>query len=143
MKRHIALQPLSREHHGALLLAQLLRNDVPDYAGLPSGNQEKAIYATKIFQETLVRHFEKEETIFNQSKGLLQDIDILIEEIIAEHTTLIRLFHELVPATVSSEQLHSLGQLLNTHIRKEERVLFPLLEQYCPAPLLEQFRLLL
>lgn len=143
MKRHIALQPLSREHHDALLLAQLLRNDVPDYAGLPSGNREKAIYATKIFQETLVRHFEKEETIFNQSKGLLQDIDILIEEIIAEHTTLIRLFHELVPATVSSEQLHSLGQLLNTHIRKEERVLFPLLEQYCPAPLLEQFRLLL
>jgi len=143
MKRHIALQPLSREHHGALLLAQLLRTDVPDYAGLPSANPEKALYARKLFQETLERHFEKEETIFNQSKGLHKDIDILIEEIIAEHKTLTRLFHELAPATVSSEQLNSLGQLLNTHVRKEERVLFPLLEQYCPAPLLEQFRLLL
>lgn len=143
MKRHIALQPLSREHHGALLLAQLLRTDVPDYAGLPSGNLEKALYARKLFQETLERHFEKEETIFNQSKDLHNDIDTLIEEIIAEHKTLTRLFHELAPATVSSVQLNSLGQLLNTHIRKEERILFPLLEQYCPAPLLEQFRLLL
>ncbi len=143
MKRHIALQPLSREHHGALLLAQLLRNDVPDYAGLPSDNFEKARYAKKIFHESLRRHFEKEEIIFTKSKGLKQDLDTLIEDALAEHKLLKQLFHELSNPHVNSDQLHALGQLLKTHIRKEERALFPLLEQHCPADLLEQFRLLL
>jgi iron-sulfur cluster repair protein YtfE (RIC family) len=133
MKRHIALQPLSREHHGALLLAQLLRNDAPDYAGLP----------TDFYRETLQQHFEKEETIFNQSKGLATDLDTMIDETIAEHLLLKKLFTELNTPYISNDQLHTLGLLLNSHIRNEERVLFPLLEQYCSAELLEQFRLLL
>lgn len=143
MKRHIALQPLSREHHDALLLAQLLRNDVPDYPGLPSDIQGKVIYATDFFRETLKKHFEKEETVFKQSKGLQHDLDKKIDETIAEHKTLTRLFSELDIPHVSSDQLHVLGQLLKDHIRKEEREVFPLLEQYCPATLLEQFKLLL
>lgn len=143
MKRHIALQPLSREHHEALLLSQLLRNDVPDYAGMPSTTEGKVVYAKKIFQETLLDHFKKEEIIFRQSKGLQHELDNYIEELLAEHKTLSQSFQELDPASTSSEQLHELGQLLNLHIRKEERIVFPLLEQYCPAPLLEQFSLLL
>lgn len=143
MKRHIALQPLSREHHGALLLAQLLRNDAPDYAGLPTDIQGKAAYAGNFFRETLQQHFEKEETIFNQSKGLATDLDTMIDETIAEHLLLKKLFNELNTPDISNDQLHTLGLLLNSHIRNEERVLFPLLEQYCSAELLEQFRLLL
>jgi len=142
MKRHIALQPLSREHHGALLLAQLLRNDAPDYAGLPSDNDGKALYAGKFFRETLLQHFEKEELILNQCRDLVHDLDTMIDETITEHQLLKQLFTNLDALPASSDQLHSLGLLLNSHIRKEERVLFPLLEQHCPAALLEQFRLL-
>lgn len=143
MKRHIALQPLSREHHGALLLAQLLRNDAPDYAGLPSDNDGKALYAVNFFNETLLQHFEKEEHIFNQCRGLAHDVDSIIDQTIAEHQVLKQLFSNLNLPPASSDQLHSLGLLLNSHIRKEERILFPLLEQHCSPELLEQFRLLL
>lgn len=142
MKRHISLQPLSREHHSALLLAQLLRNDAPDYQGLPADTDGKARYAVNFFNETLQLHFEKEETIFNQCKGLMLDLDAMIDETIAEHHLLKQLFNELNTPYANSNQLNSLGLLLNRHIRKEERVLFPLLEQNCPAALLEQFRLL-
>lgn len=143
MKRHIALQPLSREHHSALLLAQLLRNDAPDYAGLPSDNDGKTLYAVNFFNETLLQHFEKEELIFNQCKGLVHDLDTMIDETIAEHHVLKQLFSELNTLPVSNNQLHQTGLLLNSHIRKEERILFPLLEQHCSPELLEQFRLLL
>jgi hypothetical protein len=36
MKRHEALIPLSRDHHGTLILARLLRSDAPPYKGLPT-----------------------------------------------------------------------------------------------------------
>lgn len=143
MKRHIALQPLSREHHNGLLLAQLLRNDIPDYAGMPFDDIGKAIYAKEQFSSILEPHFQKEEIIFQLSKELSADVDLLINEVIAEHEVLKRLFNELNPSNTGSNQLHTIGWLLNDHIRKEERILFPLLEQYCPAALMNQFRLLL
>ena len=42
MKRHEALAPLSREHHGTLILAQLLKKGAPVYKGLPDTDTGKA-----------------------------------------------------------------------------------------------------
>jgi iron-sulfur cluster repair protein YtfE (RIC family) len=143
MKRHIALQPLSREHHQGLLLAQLLRNDAPDYRGLPTDLPGKIQYAIEQFQQLLLPHFKKEEILFQKSTGLHADLDSLIKDAIAEHTTLQKLFAALKEGTTDSHKLHTIGTLLYDHIRREERLLFPLLEHHCPPALLEQFRLLL
>lgn len=139
MKRHISLQPLSREHHGGLLLAQLLRKDMPDYTGMPKDNQGKATYALTQYETLLKAHFKKEEEILMLCKSMRPDLDILIEEVFAEHQTLNTYFSQLDAARVTTDQLDKLGQLLNDHIRKEERVLFPMLELFCSAEQLEQF----
>lgn len=143
MKRHISLQPLSREHHSGLLLAQLLRKDMPDYMGMPKDNAGKATYALTQFHEVLDEHFKKEENLLTLCKHMRPDLDILIDEVFAEHETLKAYFHQLDAAAVTEDQLDRIGQLLNNHIRKEERVLFPMLEHFCSVEQLEQFRQML
>ncbi len=77
MKRHEALIPLSREHHGALLLAQVLKSDVPDYKGMPTLPAEKAAYALETFTNTLQPHFKKEELLMQKVMGRNDDLDFL------------------------------------------------------------------
>ena len=36
MKRHSSLVPYSQDHHKILVLAQVLKKDVPDYKGMPT-----------------------------------------------------------------------------------------------------------
>jgi hemerythrin-like domain-containing protein len=140
MKRHEALAPLSREHHSTLILAQLLQKDAPDYKGLPQTTKEKAIYATAFFEKELKTHFEKEEAVFGLVKMVHPEIEKMVNELVAEHRDMSSMFHSL-PDTVLQNMtatMNGLGELLNNHIRKEERLLFPLIQQYCPAGLLAQ-----
>ena len=140
MKRHEALKPLSREHHGALLLAQVLRNDVPDYKGMPTLVADKAAYALETFRNSLQPHFDKEEQVLAKVKNCNAELDILIDEIKNEHIELSASFLSLAQAAVPEKVLHQLGEKLITHIRKEERVLFPLIETSCSDKLLSDIK---
>ena len=68
MNRHEALAPLSREHHTALILCQLLKKSTPDYKGLPTSPADKAAYAINIFNTLLLPHFRKEEELILKVK---------------------------------------------------------------------------
>ena len=65
---------------------------------------------------------------------------ISIDEIIKEHIELSASFLSLAQAAVPEKVLHQLGEKLITHIRKEERVLFPLIETSCTDQLLEEIK---
>jgi iron-sulfur cluster repair protein YtfE (RIC family) len=136
MKRHEALAPLSREHHGALLLAQLLRKDAPAYKGLPTLPQEKLIYAVNFYKANLLTHFIKEEELLARVKQYHPEIEKLAAEIITEHRQLTNLFNSLGKNKNCINALDELGNALANHIRKEERILFPLIQQYCPEEVL-------
>ncbi len=132
MKRHEALAPLSREHHQALILAQLLKKNAPVYKGLPELANEKASYATAFFNTDLKLHFVKEEAVFGLVMLVSPEIETVIKELIDEHRVLTALFHSLgEQAAPPVNTMNRLGELLDSHIRKEERVLFPLLQKYC------------
>ena len=88
MKRHEALAPLSREHHSALILAQLLKKDAPAYKGLPTALNEKAAYALHMFITTLQLHFTNEEEMLDKIKNVHTEIDKLSDEIFKEHQQL-------------------------------------------------------
>jgi len=143
MRRHESLAPLSREHHSSLLLAQLLKKDAPAYRGMPAEPASKAAYAIEQFLSSIQPHFRKEEQMLGKVKKLNTEIDVLADEIIQEHRELtddfiaIRLSGDLVG------DLDKLGKKLEKHIRKEERILFPLIEQYCPEEMLAAITLLL
>ena len=131
MKRHPALIPLSREHHGALILARLLQKDAPVYKGLPTDIQGKAEYASKFYQEELVKHFEDEEMVLKLVIGVESNLDLMIETIYREHQELHKLFQSIDNHPDLISRLDQIGKTLETHVRKEERELFPLIQETC------------
>lgn len=114
-KRHIALQPLSREHHHGLLLSWKIR------AGFNKNIEPKRIkaYADWFFETHLIPHFEMEEAhVFT----ILNENDELIKRALTDHRLLKRLFTK---ETDDAKALSKIEEALDKHIRFEERVLFP------------------
>lgn len=115
LKRHKALQPLSREHHHGLLLSWKIRS------GFSKSIEIERIktYADWFFEHQLIPHFELEEThIF----PLLDAENELIKRALAEHRRIKRLFND---TTDIEKSLHKIEEELEQHIRFEERILFP------------------
>lgn len=115
LKRHKALQPLSREHHHGLLLSWKIRS------GFSKNIEVKRIktYTDWFFENHLMPHFELEEThIF----PILNEDHELIKRALSDHRRLKRLFND------DEDTLKSLNKIeeeLEQHIRFEERILFP------------------
>ncbi len=140
MKRHPSLVPLSKEHHDALILAQLVKKNAPVYKGLPETVEGKKDYALAMFCNHLLPHFKKEEAILQQVEGCHQSIDRLAGIIIEEHKELVVLFSQLESDPDTASVLDKTGYLLESHIRKEERELFPLIQEYCSEEILQQLK---
>ena len=128
MKRHESLAPLSREHHAALLLAQLLKKNAAAYKGMPADTEGKILYAAGFYSSHLIPHFADEEKVFEKLKGKSVHLDDAIKETIAEHVLLRKLFEEIANQQDPLTFNDTLGRSLEKHIRKEERELFPMIE---------------
>ncbi len=129
MKRHESLAPLSREHHAALLLAQLLKKNAPAYKGMPTDTEGKILYAAQFYSSHLIAHFNDEEKVFEKLKGKTAPLDDAIKKITAEHVMLRKLFEGISNQQDPINYNDTLGHSLEKHIRKEERELFPMIEQ--------------
>lgn len=125
MKRHPALIPLSSDHHQALLLAQLLKKNAPLYKGLPANVNGKMNYVLEKYHKELENHFrEEEDFVFPFLKGKDAELDKLISEVLNEHIILKEKILSLTDNTKLAVQLDEIGNILESHIRKEERILF-------------------
>jgi len=125
MKRSSALIKLSREHHSGLILAQLIKSNAPKYKNLPEDDDSKLKFTLSTFNEELYPHFICEETIlipFIKNKDQL--IDSLSNEIIEEHKKIYEIIDNLKMYNNISYNLNRLGIILESHIRKEERIWF-------------------
>ena len=129
MKRHASLAILSRQHHAALILCQLLKSGAPEYKGLPTDTVGKMVYASQFYTTDLMPHFEAEEKVFATVKGLAANLDELLNEIVPEHSLLRAKFSAIHGHADLGPYLDELGKTLEQHIRKEERQLFPLIEE--------------
>ena len=139
MKRHESLISLSREHHGALILAQLLKKDAPIYKGLPTTPEDKSTYAVEFYKAELEKHFEEEEDlVIKKIRGINSALDQVADEIIAEHVALRALFQDLHPGDGLVAKLNETGVVLEKHIRKEERLFFPMIQELCDEKILEE-----
>ena len=143
MKRHEAIAPLSRDHHATLILVQLMKKNAPLYNGLPDNTEDKVRYATGQFETHISKHFQLEEAMLGKVKHIHPSIKILAEEIEAEHRVLTRLFQSLADTNDPVITMNELAVKLEDHIRKEERVLFPLLQQQCSETVLAEIHVLL
>jgi len=138
MKRHEALIPLSRDHHGTLILARLLRSDAPPFKELPTDAKGKAEYALKHYRKELLNHFEQEEKMIPMLKGINTTLDSLLACMKAEHQELHSLFNSINLDQDLSAQLDVIGRTLESHVRKEDRVIFPLIQDSCSEEVLNK-----
>jgi iron-sulfur cluster repair protein YtfE (RIC family) len=139
MKRHERLQPLSRDHHEVLVLAQLLKKDAPPYKGLPRDTEGKARYALDFYNERILTHFYAEEKLlFPAIEGYSDEIDRLITELTAEHSQIVSLFEKLKLGIEPRETMDFIGRLMSHHVRKEERELFELVQAEISPGILEK-----
>ena len=114
IKRHTALQPLSREHHHGLLLSWKIRE------GLKRNIEPARIkkYTEWFWENHLRQHFEFEELyIF----PILGDKDKMVKRAKKEHGRLRRLFTSKKRVEIN---LSLIEEELVAHIRFEERILF-------------------
>ncbi|MFO7447337.1 MAG: hemerythrin domain-containing protein [Ignavibacteriaceae bacterium] len=130
MNRHKSLYKLSHDHHHGLKLAQLIKKGAPSFKNLPSTAEGKAAYTLEFYNEHLVPHFHQEENVlYPLVKNKNKKLDDLFAEIFEEHKTISRLINDLKNKEFKEDILYLLGDILNKHIKKEEKELFMLIQE--------------
>lgn len=134
MKRSEALRTLSHQHHQGLFAAlQLKRAD-----------RETAADARQtfidFFEREGARHFRIEEELLLPAFARHAGCDEpAIVRVLTEHVELRRRGQDLEAEADQDEgALRELGERLERHIRFEERVLFPMIEEALPPDELER-----
>lgn len=135
-KRHPGLIPLSHDHHHGLALALRCRKQALGQIKPmgPEGLVLRAREFLSLYASELSSHFEAEERIlFPQMSLHVPESEELIADLMRDHES-VRLAVPKLQANVGlGKVIFDLGDLLERHIRREERELFPLFEQHAAA----------
>lgn len=127
MRRDPALAPLSHEHQHGLAVALQLRRATPETA--PAA---KAAFAA-FWEEEGQRHFRvEEEVLLPMAARHVPPAHEAVVRVLVEHVDLRRRAADIALAEPRLDDLRALGDRLHAHIRHEERVLFPLIEDALP-----------
>jgi hemerythrin-like domain-containing protein len=137
VKRSPELRDLSEEHHYGLVAARALR--------LAAAGEEPISTAVDVFlaewTEGIQPHFRSEEEVLLPGFAEVAGMDHpLIVRTLAEHEELRLEVSRLSRADAETERLVAgrTAQLLHDHIRFEERVLFPAIEELLAGVPLQQ-----
>lgn len=122
IKRSQHLLHLSKEHHFELLFCWKIRQGIK----LDVELERIVDYIRYFWQNFTSVHFKEEEYLLFTDAG-----DVLVQRALAEHAAVKGLITLLsTPGYVTGkEELQSLADNMDNHIRFEERTLFPHLEQ--------------
>jgi hypothetical protein len=129
LKRHKALQNLSREHHDSLVFVLRLQKGVAKKATI----QEMDDYIQWYWEAHLKAHFKMEEIhLFPK----LDSDEIYVKHALKDHKLIEKLIRQ---QPKSYESITHLFKLLKTHIRFEERKLFMRLQEELSSEQLAEF----
>lgn len=128
IKRNKSLVALSKEHHFGLLASWKIRRGFD----LKVAPKRIADFVVNFWETHLDSHFDAEEQLlFNVIKHEL------IEEALKQHVEL-RSLVKSISTEGTPEQLTNFGDLLEKHIRFEERQVFKMLQQELPEEQLNE-----
>jgi hemerythrin-like domain-containing protein len=142
MKRTPELRTLSEDHHHGLVQARRLRRAAEADEAEPAEAAVKGFL--DFWQKDTALHFRKEEEvllpIMARYGGDISQEPLV--EMIEDHARIrglvMQLSDEVIGGNVRLETLHEVGELLEAHIRLEERVVFPLIEESLPEAALTE-----
>ncbi|SDA48016.1 Hemerythrin HHE cation binding domain-containing protein [Algoriphagus alkaliphilus] len=127
LKRDPALRHLSHDHHHGLLLCWKIRQGFK----LRIEPSRMKVYCQWFWENYLEAHFEEEEKVIFP---ILSEEYPLIKQALSEHKRLRKLF------SIWEDPEKTLGQIeeeLERHIRFEERILFPVIQEKASVEQLE------
>ncbi len=141
-KRHHSLVPLSQDHHHGLALALRLRQG--DKALLNDGwthdRAEQARRVQQFYERELRSHFQaEEEAVFPVLREHSPRSSSLVDTLLNQHRIIEHLVRVIAQAKGDEleQSLIGLGELLEQHIRLEERELFELYQSDLSPQLME------
>jgi hemerythrin-like domain-containing protein len=129
--RHPALISLSHDHHHGLALALRCRKQAlgqlkPTGA---AGLRERAKECVEFYENNLVAHFRaEEEVLFPALCDGAPGSETVVKDLLGQHQEIRLLMSRIETGAGSAKLIFDLGDLLERHIRKEERELFPIFE---------------
>lgn len=129
--RHPSLIPLSQDHHHGLALALKCRKQsLGQMKPMGSvGLKERANEMRDFFNDNLERHFKaEEEVLFPFMGSFYPESQSLLDILVKEHKQIRGWVGLLQHPSGLAKILFDLGDLLERHIRREERELFPIFE---------------
>jgi hemerythrin-like domain-containing protein len=134
MKRTEALSPLSHQHHQGLFVALNLKRAEPTTASAV----RRAFL--DFFEREGAGHFRLEEELLLPAFARHASVDDpAVVRVLTEHVDLRRRAWDLEASLEPDPaDLRELGERLESHIRHEERVLFPMIEAALPDEELER-----
>jgi hemerythrin-like domain-containing protein len=133
MKRTPELRTLSEDHHHGLVHSRRLRRAAE--RGETTSAESTARAFLDFWQKDTALHFRKEEEVLlpvmaryggDISRTPLVE---MIEDHARSRGLVMQLSDEAIGGNVRLETLHEIGERLEAHIRLEERVVFPLIEE--------------
>lgn len=122
IKRNDHIVKLSRDHHASLLFCWKLRQGIKRHASI----QQMVKYVQYFLNHHLTPHFkEEEEILFAPLK------DKKVTKAINDHIKIKKSVDEIIFSGSENQinQLSALADMVDEHVRYEERILFPHLEK--------------
>ncbi|WP_093042731.1 hemerythrin domain-containing protein [Thalassobacillus cyri] len=138
MKRHEALYPLSHHHHHALVTAVELKK-----AGTEKTEKSLQEYRRSVidfWNQDGRGHFRDEEEVLLPLYAQYGNVDQEpIRKMLIQHAQIRGMVEQIrEQPRLTAEQFRELGELLDDHVRLEERTIFPMIEEAVPKKLLYQ-----
>lgn len=125
--RHIALHPLSKQHHQGLLVSLLLEKGLKKRVPV----KELRDFIIQFWEQELAAHFDMEESIFAPYSILYPILTNQFAQMKLDHQEIRFLIQKInnESRVDQSDSINTFAALLEKHIRFEERELFNALQE--------------
>ena len=129
-QEHKSLFSIAHDHFLSSMVIQMIKKGSPAIEGLPNSPADRAEYIIHFFDQELENHFYLEENILQpELKGVSIEIDRLLDEMVKQHRKIERIVKSLKNNKNLINKLDKLGIALENHIKQEESVLFPKIQE--------------
>jgi iron-sulfur cluster repair protein YtfE (RIC family) len=129
-QEHKSLFSIAHDHFLSSMVIQMIKKGSPAIEGLPNSPADRAKYIIHFFDQELENHFYLEEHILQpELKGVSIDIDRLLDDMVTQHRKIEKIVKSLKNNKNLINKLDKLGIALENHIKQEESVLFPKIQE--------------
>lgn len=138
-KENKGIFSIAHDHFHVLMVAQMIQEDGGHTAGLPDTPEAKARYVIHFYNQELENHFYIEESVLlPEVTGISKEIDEILKDVDNEHKEIGKMVNSLNDEKDLSKKLNDLGKCLEAHVNKEERELFPKIQETLSEQELEE-----